>query len=807
MCVVTVMSCCRCNVQGAMVLDVQQLPKPVQRVVSEHVSGVCVCASCIKDIGNAQPFGNNRFEKECASATYACTRQKRQHRRGQLRVVPYAKAREYLGIPVYAPQNCICQPCHQFAQNLMSRGKVKNDASQRSTESGFHASTNEEPGLAKLFFENLLTAPSEDRLQVLRLLLNMEFATDRIVNELFSGNQSIRCQLYRLQQLSTRFRHANALSHSLEVEIINYWLEEGSEPDESRKLIRVVLADGTVVKDCRRWSRDTFTVVWQNFSSETGANVSYSKFCQLRPKCIKRIPSSTRCRCRWHLQCYFKLLAHQSLRQHPKIVTVPVLKTLQQLVDAVTCSETYLCCFGLCAACRDLNALFPGYKKAAEQLSVRFSQFVYEMDGRIKLLVPKPKTLTLYAFIPDFKATTRGFLKHHMAMRASKLARRELCSKLPHDHVIIFMDYSAKFVHEPLEQVQEDNYQKKKTSILVFMVCFNPADCIESEGHKERRSKTSLFDLVYDTYYFISPDLKQNFNAVATAFNFLLNLLSASVIHVFSDGGNTFKVNQMLAYLARTCRPIYWDCAPTGHGKGKIDSEGFQIKRFAKEVVRSARKYNLDHEIKDAKTLFEVAKEKMKIANTTYTIRKRHFYYLPNIPLCQENFSGIKLNGIRQDYYSFFSRPVAFANQALEYTVGYRPLSCNCTACIASNHDQCDTPGAGVFRILERTGNTDSDSDLTEYSSDSESSTDEDSTSNETGSSEAEQEKAKKRKAGGKKAGPKPAKKPSKRKPEGSMERSSSCSSSENEMEQKKAKQRKIGGKPSMKTSQRKRQN
>ena len=87
----------------------------------------------------------------------------------------------------------------------------------------------------------------------------------------------------------------------------------------------------------------------------------------------------------------------------------------------------------------------------------------------------------------------------------------------------------------------------------------------------------------------------------------------------------------MLDWMAATDIDVTWDCFPTGHGKGPWDSEGYQLKRFAPDIGRSAHRYNLTGETSDAKSLFEVARTKIAIADSSKPISERVFNFLPDI--------------------------------------------------------------------------------------------------------------------------------------------------------------------------------
>lgn len=138
---------------------------------------------------------------------------------------------------------------------------------------------------------------------------------------------------------------------------------------------------------------------------------------------------------------------------------------------------------------------------------------------------------------------------------------------LPLDECILYIDYSAKYVHEVAESVQADQYYKNKSSILVIMIGTRYMKM------KHRRS-TSESELKYTTHYYISDSLTQDFVAVSRCLTDVLQTLSFCKIHIFSDGANHFKTRKAISWLAEQRQRIVWNFFPTGHGIGVWDSEG-----------------------------------------------------------------------------------------------------------------------------------------------------------------------------------------------------------------------------------------
>ena len=196
-------------------------------------------------------------------------------------------------------------------------------------------------------------------------------------------------------------------------------------------------------------------------------------------------------------------------------------------------------------------------------------------------------------------------------------------------------------MHTPLEQLQQDNYQKKKTFILVCLVG-------ERVAIEKKKPADEDWMVRYTTHYYISDNLTQTFPAVCKALSHLLLNLDDTfdAYHIFSDGANHFKAKFMLGWMAAANRDITWDCFPAGHGKGPWDSEGYQLKKFALDIARSAKQYEMQGEIVDARSLYEVASKRMKLAASTHVVCSRVFNFLPDLVDISPRYGSMTLPGI-----------------------------------------------------------------------------------------------------------------------------------------------------------------
>ena len=701
--------CCICGGDNGPLVG--SFPEVVVKTLIQRAENVtsesCVCNPCVKEIGMTWGFRRDVNSRDCASLNYDCKRQTRKTRRVKSLRPVSDDGRVILGVPMYAPENCICTSCYSHLRNAT---KCKRDSPSTPVKRVKQQTCNHTSLTMEELQDSLISSindlPASNRLPILEAMLERHSKSD--IERLFRLNK-IRSQLHRI--LSPTTPSWKSGNRSLAQNITEWWISEASEPDESRKE-RWIIRDGESIKVFRRWCRHPYQHAWSEYCKYRG-EVSHSYFMSLRPRNICRIPSSTRCHCRWHLACYRKLQAHQKIRLNG----IPKLKGLKQLTEFVLCQESYLCAFGICKTCNKLETLFPNNLSAADlREEVTFLDFQNVTEGAVKLLKSVEKTLPLCNFLLAFKKEVLVFTKHQYANKCCDTARRQLLENLPAGHCVIFVDYSAKFVHSPIEQLQQDNYQKKKSSILVFLV-----------GKKISTEKHPGWIIQYTTHYYISNNLTQTFPAVCKALSHLLDTLQDDFahFHIFSDGGNHFKVKYMLGWMAAIDIDVTWDCFPTGHGKGPWDSEGYQLKRFALDIGRSVHRYNLTGEISDAKSLFEVARTKMTITDSSKPISERVFNFLPDITDISPRHGEIILTGIRSNFFSFRSLVRGYQNEVQDFTMGYRAVSCFCTLCITGDYDLCEQiQGSVGYKIVTShpPSSTSEGSDSTTEESDSTSS-------------------------------------------------------------------------------------
>eukprot|EP01063_Lacrimia_lanifica_P002325 TRINITY_DN1120_c0_g1_i7.p1 TRINITY_DN1120_c0_g1~~TRINITY_DN1120_c0_g1_i7.p1 ORF type:complete len:481 (-),score=-0.60 TRINITY_DN1120_c0_g1_i7:377-1819(-) len=474
------MECVACgSTQHAVqVFAVSDLPQPVR----QWVEGAWVCVVCVQQIGERRRgFGPRARVRWCAAGGYACPRSGKGN--AQLFALPEcgADTRAELRVPTYAPPHfAVCNGCRQWVHAEVRRQRssasspsVVAQTQHRSTEMAptspsSSSSSSSSGAVQRAFFDSLPSEPKTLRQDVARVCLRVW--TEKEFLNVWKGKRDERRKMQRaLEDVpSPRVSRVKGLVEA-------FW-EAASVPAESRKSRMV----GKVRKQVR-WVHESFAELWGQYMSERekeSEEVSYSHFCRVRPKHVQPGPDTVRCRCRWHMQCYMKLLAFNALcaKCTPPIPPIP---SLSRLFEVLTCSPpTYECAFGTCTDCGPKKCLpkIPPLGRA----QVSYREFAYETKGKVKILAPRVVSTSAKSFLASFRDECETFTAHHYAHLVSAKARMDLHSGLRYSDVVVHLDYTAKYVHEVHEQLQEDNYQKVKSSVLVCLVGYRQSGGLRS---------------------------------------------------------------------------------------------------------------------------------------------------------------------------------------------------------------------------------------------------------------------------------------------------------------------------------------
>eukprot|EP01060_Flectonema_neradi_P033770 TRINITY_DN574_c1_g1_i1.p1 TRINITY_DN574_c1_g1~~TRINITY_DN574_c1_g1_i1.p1 ORF type:complete len:222 (+),score=10.96 TRINITY_DN574_c1_g1_i1:47-712(+) len=204
----------KCDVCGGLgsALPINRFPAVVRSTIQRRKGAVeNICNKCVEKIGEEWGFRRDVNSRDCASLNYSCERQKQKTRRVKsLSPIPACSpdGRLVLGIPEYAPINCICRTCYAFLQNEARRdGKraVHPTAAQKKPKKEpVNHDSREELSMDELkdaLVRKVATLPADNRAPILDALLGDFRAKD--ITRLFNGSNSVRCQLYRMKTSPT----------------------------------------------------------------------------------------------------------------------------------------------------------------------------------------------------------------------------------------------------------------------------------------------------------------------------------------------------------------------------------------------------------------------------------------------------------------------------------------------------------------------------------------------------------------------------------------------------------------------------
>ena len=323
------------------------------------------------------------------------------------------------------------------------------------------------------------------------------------------------------------------------------------------------------------------------------------------------------------------------------------------------------------------------------------------MKGTTKLLELEDFELTIVDFLERFVEDVEHYLRHDFSFKASATARKDFVQNIPPTHAAILVDYSAKYVLEVYEQTQVDNFQKTKISVFVAVV----GTCKKVGGAVGWR-----------THLYVGQELNQTIGHVATALTHLFTSLKdpknlkqnpVEQFHVFSDGANHFKCNEMLSFLRDSHYKfhIQWNFFATGHGKSLCDIEGYNAKRTVTNYLRSTEKYDIGTRgITDGKTFAEYLSDNVAFCKDTQvqdpklkdknSVVSRTVTYMGALKAYKFKVGDkFHLDGIRDRIYSFTNQ----FKVCKRPSVGVRSRACYCPSCHRGEFSSCESPGSCAF--------------------------------------------------------------------------------------------------------------
>ena len=292
--------------------------------------------------------------------------------------------------------------------------------------------------------------------------------------------------------------------------------------------------------------------------------IGLSKFCELRPQCVKlfdHIPHQV-CICPYHENIRLLLVALKSF------TTLSV--DFHTFVDQVTCdSSKNECMSSKCAACRDkINQFSPSNLEAA----VKYYQ--WQSNDKIE----KVEIIgTIGDVFLELKRLLKDFLLHTYVKRKQSKYMKNLISNVDEKKVLLQVDFSENASIASQNEVQSAHWSHGSATLFTAHAWVSESVTESMVYISDDRNHTK-----YSVYVFIQRiinRLKQKYPTIEQ-------------LDVFTDGASSqfkqrFLFSNLHAWEQEHELKIKWHFFATSHGKGVVDGLGGTVKRAVWRHIRS----------------------------------------------------------------------------------------------------------------------------------------------------------------------------------------------------------------------------
>lgn len=675
---------------------IEDLPQYVRTIARSRTKRTYVCVECLKKL-NVEGRTDNQ-EYRCAADNFSCTwAHNRARRREKLLQIPQKldaeAARTKLGIPAYVGNRCLCRGCYKLLDNTPALQTIQ-------VPEPTETSKKRKRGCSCEVCKHLRTAWSSDE-GAEHIGLALRQAGDVNLSsfcECLGVEEKSYHKIRRIMQRQDE-RKPNPRSFSnvvvsggdtIQEAGVKFW-HSVSHPCPSKRLIRDKV---TCEKHRKHYVLCTFHEVWALFDQEHPGLVKSSYFLEQRPYYVFGVPSKPRILCQQHTEMAFMIRALQAYRKkHPCSCKSCSIAGVSELQGKTLDIEALLTCMedGETSSEEESEeetedseeeeeseeeSISEDDETASEEIDsdddqsnneetgvIRYRYFEREKipGSQNKQSVQKMCAVPLSEFVRLFRRKTAEYRKHHFNSARQNTARDELLRSLPKNHRAIFVDFSAKMIHQSYLALQESVFGQTKSSILVVMEAIP--------------GKTKADDVTYHTHYYVSGTTSQDRHWISRALDLFIRDLGDEVerVHLFSDGATDFKSRFMMEWAASQEIPITWNFWVTGHGKGAWDSEGWALKEAVNRANAASTSTKVP--IRNAAKLVAWANRHFTKPKGDKVIKRQCTL------LSKEEVSGKKgktsdpkpLNGIKQ-FYSF---------SCFSGSVTYRESSCYCKKCLS----------------------------------------------------------------------------------------------------------------------------
>ncbi|VDI32445.1 Hypothetical predicted protein [Mytilus galloprovincialis] len=451
---------------------------------------------------------------------------------------------------------------------------------------------------------------------------------------------------------------------SLRKDILTFLERDDNSREMPGKNDKTKTEDGHVQK---RILNDNMAFLHLKYKTETSSNVSFSRFCTMRPKNIglTRYLSRNKCLCQKHQNM---ALALKSMKKAGASVPLNPDEFIRKL--RTTPANTFL------SSLVDEEVVFSQWKK------------VDMPDGRKKTVIVD-QTLKKEDFNSIMNKQICEFSQHVQRVKAQYAAISTLKENLPPGHILVQMDFAENFACSSADEVQSAYWNGTAVTLHPVVVYF----------------KENSDTLKHKNFVYVSDDLGHNFGAVYAFIKDIVNEMKAAVndikmVHYWTDSPSSQYRNKSAFYVVSDHKNLLgiqaiWNYFETGHGKGPCDGIGGTSKRTADLAIRQGKIV-----VQNASDYFEKVGPLHKSASYRFVSSK-------DIDICRKeveeiNKSLIALKGTMQ------------VHQVASVSKG-RVKTCT-TSCYWDEHDEPETttPGDNRYKQDDAVTSEDASKDIVE---------------------------------------------------------------------------------------------
>ena len=409
-----------------------------------------------------------------------------------------------------------------------------------------------------------------------------------------------------------RKQNVRALSESSRQKVVDFYERD----DVSRVCTgtkQTVTRHG--VKKQKRLLSDSVKNTHRKFVGE-GGQLSYAKFCKLRPFWIVCPQETDRETC----MCYM----HENVRN---LVNAMKNKSLLEtsdpnlLVKSFMCSvDNIECAYGECVSCRNPEFSFSRLVTDDEICFWRWEagKKRYTQNGEekeVKITVKTMKKVTETEAAAMFMDAMKVFKKHWFTMCRQFAAFRENKANIKEDECVVHVDFSENFNCKYHSEVQAVHFgashsQASLHTVIVYTALEDPL-CLCTISEDLTHGPVGI-------WAHLSPVLdciKKEYPQVKH-----LTFWSDGPSSQYKQKGNFYRLST--DPFDHGFHTISWNYFESCHGKGAVDGVGATIKRMANDAVRHGMDIETPHKLFDVMKQSSTSVRLMYIDNDQFTLSK-----------------------------------------------------------------------------------------------------------------------------------------------------------------------------------------